>query len=385
MAKFCTKCGRPLKEGEICICQREAQADARESEKNSGVRPESSSQNQANNNQEGAYYGQTGQENRKQSQQGPYQENPYQRDYRQTSEGLFSALNGISSQLGAILDAVYDFVTPTDRADKVNNRIPIRKLLGFSKEDRIKHVEDCYERGAQIVPDLIQPCSQEIPIRQYELCKARSALSGSWQEGRLQVTSKRVLYRMSGRNWIGPTQKSMEFALEDVVGMEFKNGNKLCLVAMVLNLVLVSLFFGIGSFITSALPMLGAVLGLIGVIGILVLLKRHYYAKVFVFAFAVPGIAYLAQDSGKIGVLLSALVSLGFFIYFILASIRPSFSIKVLTKSDSTVISMLLNSVAGKKIDVLPGKDAERVMDEVGTMVMDIQKYGEAGIQKWKL
>ena len=68
MAKFCTKCGRPLKEGEICICQREAQADARESEKNSGVRPESSSQNQANNNQEGAYYGQTGQESQRQLQ-----------------------------------------------------------------------------------------------------------------------------------------------------------------------------------------------------------------------------------------------------------------------------------------------------------------------------
>ena len=61
---------------------------------------------------------------------------------------------------------------------------------------------------------------QEIPVRQYDLCTTRSLLKGMWQEGRLQVTNKRVLFRLSGRNWSGRAQKSIEFTLDDVVGME---------------------------------------------------------------------------------------------------------------------------------------------------------------------
>ncbi len=303
-------------------------------------------------------------------------------------------MNGISAKLGGFLDLIYNFITPTDRPGRVNNMVPGRKLLGLSKEDRIAQVGDCYERGGQIVPDMIQPCGQEIPIRQYDLCTTRSLLKGTWQEGKLQITNKRVLFRLSGRNWIGRTQKSIEYALDDVVGIEMKNGNRLSFVALLLNSVIISIFTALGMTLSETAPILGVILGLIAVVGISLLLKKHYYAKAVVFGFALPCILYLQEDGSKASLCVIAIVSLGFLIYYLLASVRPNFSFKVLTKSGSsspieekrvdTVLAMLFDYFIARGMDVLPGRDADRAMDEVGAMIIDIQKFGDFGIQKWK-
>ena len=132
MAKFCSQCGRPLKEGEVCDCKKEGAASGAEQRQ-----PE----------QEDAF---------RQSQW----DNSYRRE-KQSSEGIISFLNTTSRSLGNALDKIYNFMTPTDRPGRISNLVPVRKLLGFSKEDRIAQVGDCYERGMKIVPDLIQPCGQE--------------------------------------------------------------------------------------------------------------------------------------------------------------------------------------------------------------------------------
>ena len=147
----------------------------------------------------------------------------------------------------------------------------------------------------KIVPDLIQPCGQEIPVRQYDLCTTRSLLKGMWQEGRLQVTNKRVLFRLSGRNWSGRAQKSIEFTLDDVVGMEIRNRSRLSFVAMLLNLVIVAIFYYFGLFIADSSPSLELVLGLLISGSFLLLLRKHYYAKAIALAFTLPGAAYMAK------------------------------------------------------------------------------------------
>lgn len=342
MAKYCTRCGKPLKEGEVCSCQ-------------SG---------QKNSNSFNA------------------------------KDGIY-VLNEISGKLGSFFDRIYNFVTPTDKPGRINNMVPVRKLLGFSKEDRIAQVGDCYERGMKIVPDLIQPCGQEIPIRQYDLCVTRSLLKGTWQEGRLQITNKRILFRLSGRNWVGKMQKSVEYALDDVVGLEIKNGNRLSFVSYMLNAFVVAIFFGIGASITKALPILGFLLGLVLSLSLLLLLKKHYYAKAMAFALALPGAIYYAETASNefVGTLSMFMVVM-FFIYYLMSCVRPNLSFKVLTKSGSsspiseqrvdTIIAALISYFITRGMDVMPGKDADRAMDEVGTMVMDIQKFGDFGIQKWK-
>ena len=363
MAKFCSQCGRPLKEGEVCDCKKEGAA--------------------------------SGAEQRQPEQEDAFRRSQWDNSYRrekQSSEGIISFLNTTSRSLGNALDKIYNFMTPTDRPGRISNLVPVRKLLGFSKEDRIAQVGDCYERGMKIVPDRIQPCGQEIPVRQDDLCTTRSLLKGMWQEGRLQVTNKRVLFRLSGRNWSGRAQKSIEFTLDDVVGMEIRNGSRLSFVAMLLNLVIVAIFYYFGLFIADSSPSLELVLGLLISGSFLLLLRKHYYAKAIALAFTLPGAAYMARDG--LGSIVMVLVMLLFVIHYILACIRPNFSFKIMTKSGfaspikedgtGTALSSMFHYFVDRGLEVLPGRDAEKAMDEVGTMIMDIQKFGDAGVQKWK-
>ena len=318
-----------------------------------------------------------------------------QKNAQGEAAGLFETMHMVSTKMGNALDKVYNFVTPTDKPGRIVNGVDGRKLLGLSKEDKVAQVEDCYERGLQIVPDLIQPCGQEIPIRQYDICATRSLLKGTWQEGRLQVTNKRVLFRLSGRNWIGKMQKSVEFALDDVTGIDIRNGNRLSFVALFLNVYYAALFSALGTLLTQYVEILAIILGIAGALGISILLRKHYYAKLAVFSFAFAPMNTWLQSDESIQRIVGLLILLGFVLYFILASIRPNFSFKILTKSGGvspieekrvdTVLTMLFNYFIARGMDVLPGKDAERAMDEVGTMIMDIQKFGDFGIQKWKM
>ena len=318
-----------------------------------------------------------------------------QKNAQGEAAGLFETMHMVSTKMGNALDKVYNFVTPTDKPGRIVNGVDGRKLLGLSKEDKVAQVEDCYERGLQIVPDLIQPCGQEIPIRQYDICATRSLLKGTWQEGRLQVTNKRVLFRLSGRNWIGKMQKSVEFALDDVTGIDIRNGNRLSFVALFLNVYYAALFSALGTLLTQHVEILATILGIVGALGIFILLRKHYYAKLAVFSFAFAPMNMWLQSDESIKRIVGLLILLGFVLYFILASIRPNFSFKILTKSGGvspieekrvdTVLTMLFNYFIARGMDVLPGKDAERAMDEVGTMIMDIQKFGDFGIQKWKM
>ena len=99
-----------------------------------------------------------------------------------------------------------------------------------------------------------------------------------------KVTNKRVLFRLSGRNWSGRAQKSIEFTLDDVVGMEIRNGSRLSFVAMLLNLVIVAIFYYFGLFIADSSPSLELVLGLLISGSFLLLLRKHYYAKAIALA-----------------------------------------------------------------------------------------------------
>ena len=102
------------------------------------------------------------------------------------------------------------------------------------------------------------------------------------------MTNKRVLFRLSGRNWSGRAQKSIEFTLDDVVGMEIRNGSRLSFVAMLLNLVIVAIFYYFGLFIADSSPSLELVLGFLISGSFLLLLRKHYYAKAIALAFTLP-------------------------------------------------------------------------------------------------
>lgn len=374
MAKFCTQCGRALAEGEICSCQQQERREIPHMEAHAGT------QGGAAGTIPGFETGYRKAEEKNAQEDAAGQE----------PVDILQVFRQISGKIGDALDAVYNFFAPAKRVTRFSNMIPVRNLLGFSREDRVSPMGDCYERNKKIVPDLIQPCGQEISIRQYDLCCCRSLLRGLWQEGKMQVTNKRVLFRLSGRNWVGKVQTSVEFSLDEIAGMDIRTSNKLSGVTVLINILLCCLFAGLGTGLIQLTPKGGAVIGFLLLLLAHVFVRRHYYFKFMLTAFCIPCMAAamaLWQNGfwkfmmGATGVLL--------IVYLLISSLKPSLDISVLAKCNTSgPIEIKRQSIWEKMfafgMEVLPGKDAVRAMDEVGTMINDIQRFGDYGIEKWK-
>lgn len=408
MAKFCTKCGKPLQEGEVCSCQQGAQQAAPGAQQSfAGAQQTSSGAQQSfTGTQQTASGAQQSFTGAQQNFGGAQQPGNGGAGNGSAGNGgtaaaggvngsaekvdVFETLHQISQKIGYILDCIYNFFSPAKTTGKFTNMIPVRNLLGFSREDRLAAMGDCYERDKKVVPDLIQPCGQEIPIRQYDLCCCRSLLRGLWQEGKLQITNKRVLFRLSGRNWVGKALTSVEFSLDEIAGMDIKTSNKLSLVSLFMNTFYLGIFAGIGAGLASLSAEMAAVLGLFVFLAAHILVRRHYYFKVAVTAFASYGLtAGMMCWNNRFWAIMMIVNAVLMIVYLLIASLKPSLDIKVLAKCNSSgPIEVQRESVFGKVfnwgMEVLPGKDALRAMDEVGTMINDIQRFGDFGIEKWK-
>ena len=93
---------------------------------------------------------------------------------------------------------------------------------------------------------------------------------------------------------------------------------------------------------------------------------------------------------GSVGGVIVSICLIITIVQLYLASLRPHFTFKVMTKSIAAapisaggmgIFSGLPSGIFGA---ILPGKDADRAMDELGAMISDIKEYGELGVNKWK-
>ena len=397
MAKFCTQCGRPLKDGEICTCQKEKnntvkmEYTAPEQKDNSNAAGLDNAQQSAGyfdangwNAGAGASAGKTDAGSGQQGQAGPAPGNTQ----AGTARGNTQAGNGTDSNT-----FTYSFST----ADWV----PFGKLLGFGESEK-NDVTGCFERGKKIVPELVAPCEQEIPVKQYDICNARSKIRGLWQEGHLQVTNKRILFRMSGRSWIGRVMDYKEFNIDEVAGLSISNGVRFGLFDFIIGLliaaVIILLFgarFGIevafsSSSIFRGLMFLIANIGGLAAIGSFFIVKKKYFIKLLIMSLATGLLtmsviatrsAFLHGFSSFLSILSVILTIVSLFLF----SLKPSMSIMVQTKCESAAPICILSPRSVVSVtEVLPGDDADIAIEELGSMIMDIQKLGDYGIKKWK-
>ncbi|MBO5486608.1 MAG: hypothetical protein J5988_06740, partial [Eubacterium sp.] len=177
MAKFCTKCGRPLADGEVCSCTQQ------QSGQNASGNMNGSGSTNGNMNGFNGYSG---------------------------ANGNASGFNGFNGNVNG-----FDRQAAEGFFESMKNRMG----LGDPEFNSVS----VYEDDMNIIPDVVKPNEGEVPIRQYTVAKLRNRFAFipyAQAIGRMQVTNKRVIFRAPGRSIGGRTSLQHEFLIDEIGGIE---------------------------------------------------------------------------------------------------------------------------------------------------------------------
>ncbi len=266
--------------------------------------------------------------------------------------------------------------------------------------------EQCFEIDKKIVPDSIELNDGEVPVKQYDVAVLRSRLKLEKAYGRMQVTNKRLLFRANGRSLFGKTIYQEEFALDKIDGVKLRKGYRFRFLDFFINLWLLYTF-------TAALPMvIGTASGASGFPAFLCmlfgaaftmpffLLKRRFYLKMF--CSSIGANMLLGQIIGSVthgeGSLLwlvipifgiSAIVT---FVSLFLNCLKPDLLIEIKNGSGESIqikhkyISFFWHKSEDYSgfDEILPSKDTDLAIKEIGAVINDIKTLGDLGIEKWQ-
>lgn len=320
------------------------------------------------------------------------------------------------------------------KGDSINISIDTEKMkdkVDTAKEklgldtDR-KDSTGAYERGKKIVPECICANDGEIPVKQYNIAKLRTRLTLAKAEGRLQVTNKRLIFRATGRSIMGRVSLHEEFKINEIAGVEFRNRPEFNFLNLLGAMLLTSLFGAIGGaasywiyeesdeaimYIASVFALVFAIASLAGCVLLAILCSRDkttdkmYALRQMVLSISAAsmgayGVNIVDSDSEVFGGILlffAALTSIGGLINLFLMAFVPNLAIIIKTKgalpgiqvqkeTPIGLFSMLFGNSAPVNsgfAEVLPWKDTDTAMRELGTIVDDIQTIGDTAISKW--
>lgn len=261
----------------------------------------------------------------------------------------------------------------------------IRDQSGMSEPS--SNYGDPYEHNVPIIPDCIQPAKDEIVVKQYNVAKLRSRLRFMKAEGRLMVTNKRVLFRAAGTSLTGNVLYEQEFNLDEIGGVEIDKGyefSKLnfigCLLLYILTLGLIITFFsGISSGGATAI---GVILGMLGLVPTLIVYKRF---GLKLFCAMVSSVCFLMVSMGFKGsgflAFLVIIANIIVLLDLIIVCFVPSLEIEIKTKGAAHAVT--IGYGRSKFYDVMPWEDTIMAINELGTMIDDLQKQGNYAIEKW--
>lgn len=294
-----------------------------------------------------------------------------------------------------------------------SNRMTAKDFFGLRESDVDKSA-DCFEYGKKIVPDVVDLCDGEIPIKQYEMGRIRKRSSLSWSNLRIQVTNKRLIQRTVGRSLTGKDVFQDEYAIDDIVGVQFSKGRQFSWGDFFLLFFLSYIVFYIGSLIlgifirgsssseydfiykmqnvlqdTSEMPGFVTAFPIFLFIAYLVFviycLFYRKYSNNFLFSILAGFCAGFSVFAGTQLYLFFSIASLVFQIRF---ALLPSINVIMKTKSmQGTGANMLTKKgIVSIKVGsiVLPSKDTDTAIKELGAMITDIQKLGDFAIEKWQ-
>lgn len=275
-----------------------------------------------------------------------------------------------------------------------------------------ENAENIFEDGQQVVPDIIKANDGEQPVKQYEAAIMRSRIRGQYAKGKLQVTNKRVIFRAAGISYQGPIAQQYEFAINEIAGIEIKKKNRISIMNVLLSLwlnaivtlVVAGIFNSFADKAPSFALLTSIVLAVASAIPFFALYKKFWLKLVSLCC----GIGALAGTAGLTNISASTLyfglktnvadyllgaMFLLWFLNVVLVSLVPDLVLTIKTKGSSPAfeIRRKLFPTPFRPMaeytdfsEVLPGKDVDLMITELGALIDDIQTLGDYAIEKWK-
>lgn len=287
----------------------------------------------------------------------------------------------------------------------------IKQRIGLQT---ISSAAESFERDKKIVPDCIIPDDGEVPIRQYHITTLRSLLKGMYAEGRLQITNKRVLFRAAGISFLGTTELQHEFAIEEIAGIEIRRDHRIGVLNFILAIAMTGLLFNASSSMMEGLNNVSNILANILAILLAVGAVSGFFATKGKFFLKLLGLSIAAGAVSEVGfytkyfilpvsdslffTVLDAAIAVLLLLCMVLTAFVPNLVIVIKTKGAGTPIEIRRKESNGilafmfnmpKKdytgfADVMPAKDTEKAIKELGALINDIHLMGDGAIEKWR-
>lgn len=273
----------------------------------------------------------------------------------------------------------------------------MRDQSGMSEPTR--NLGGPYEHNVPIVPDCIQPEENEIVVKQYNIAKLRTRIKFMKEEGRLMVTNRRVLFRAAGTSFTGNILQEHQFNLDEIAGIEMHKDYKFSFLNLFGSFLLyfLSLFLVTQIFPSRSMGgaiALGIILGFLGLVPTFIVYK-HFWLKLLCVMISNSSffIVSLIVRDGSVFFSCFAIVSfIIMLINLLIVCFVPNLVMKIKTKgatgaivigSQKTMFRRQTGDDYSGFVEVLPWEDTIMAMNELGTMIDDLQKQGDYAIEKW--
>ena len=277
--------------------------------------------------------------------------------------------------------------------------------------DSEQEAQNVFEREKKIVPDLITQNDAEIPIKQYDIAKLRSRIMCKYAEGRLQITNKRVIFRAAGTSPSGKITLHHEFSVEELAGVEIKKttrGSFLNIIlGIILTLIITNPFYSMFNSFNRASTLAATIFGYLLIVVFVApffLIKKRFWLKLCSVSAAFGVSAGLSDLTSKavdymlgrslfdITDTISTVILFIWIFNMVLVCLVPELRFGIKTKSGSDAIQIrrkifgwIYNPTEYTDFaEVLPWKDTDKAIEEIGTIIDDIQTMGDLAIDKWK-
>lgn len=269
------------------------------------------------------------------------------------------------------------------------------------------------EAEVDLLANNVVPAEGESTVRTYHCTYYREKMLGLKSGGFLGITNKRVIFQAAGEISSGGSLIQSEVPIADVSGINSYKGTYFNLFAVIGALLLAgvalmlipAILTGLGYLLESytIFKIVGWLLAIGAFIGSFLVSVKMVWRTflVAVSAGALLGLAGVealdfiyALSSGGGSNFWLLLLLVGTFIYMFICAIwygrRPTFSLEINSRGGSSTPIRIasaggfLSAVAVNMPNALPGKDAKKMLHEIGALITDIQTLGDYGIAKWK-